>query len=100
VIYQNKKGSRIRSTGPLSLTEGIKRDFVPVERVIEVHRAFFDLDVSGVYNLGTGTAVSFMEVARSVAQETGAEIMEVPMPTLKGYQRYTCADMTKTLSCM
>jgi ADP-L-glycero-D-manno-heptose 6-epimerase len=81
-------------------SDGIKRDFVPVERVIEVHRAFFDLDVSGVYNLGTGTAVSFMEVARSVAQETGAEIMEVPMPTLKGYQRYTCADMTKTLSCM
>ena len=81
-------------------SDGIKRDFVPVERVIEVHRAFFDLDVSGVYNLGTGAAVSFMEVARSVAQETGAEIMEVPMPTLKGYQRYTCADMTKTLSCM
>lgn len=81
-------------------SKGIKEGFVPVERVIEVHRAFFDLDVSGVYNLGTGTAVSFMEVARSVAQETGAEIMEVPMPTLKGYQRYTCADMTKTLSCM
>jgi ADP-L-glycero-D-manno-heptose 6-epimerase len=81
-------------------SDGIKRDFVPVERVIEVHRAFFDLDVSGVYNLGTGAAVSFMEVARSVAQETGAEIMEVPMPTLKGYQRYTCADMTKTLSYM
>jgi hypothetical protein len=37
-----------------------------------------------------------MDVARTVARETGAEIVEVPMPDLKGYQRYTCADMTKT----
>jgi len=77
-------------------SEDIKRDFVPVERVIEIHRRFFDLDVSGVYNLGTGKATSFMDVARTVARETGAEIVEVPMPDLKGYQRYTCADMTKT----
>lgn len=77
-------------------SEDIKRDFVPVEKVIDVHRRFFDLDVSGVYNLGTGTATSFMDVARTVARETGAEIVEVPMPDLKGYQRYTCADMTKT----
>jgi len=67
-----------------------------VERVVEVHKHFFDLDVSGVYNLGAGTAKSFMDVAREVADETGAEIVEVPMPRIVGYQRYTCADMTKT----
>ena len=77
-------------------SEDIKRDFVPVERVIEIHRRFFDLDVSGVYNLGTGKATSFMDVARTVARETGAEIVEIPMPDLKGYQRFTQADMTKT----
>jgi len=77
-------------------SEDIKRDFVPVDRVIEIHRRFFDLDVSGVYNLGTGVAMSFMDVARTVARETGAEIVEVPMPKLKGYQRFTQADMTKT----
>jgi nucleoside-diphosphate-sugar epimerase len=68
--------------------------------VIEIHRQFFDLGVSGVYNIGTGKATSFMEVAEDVAQETGVKIMKVPMPNLKGYQRYTCADMTKTLSAM
>jgi len=73
---------------------------VPVEEVIRIHRRFFDLPLTGVYNLGTGKATSFMDVARDVAQETGAEIVEVPMPDLKGYQRYTCADMTKTLSAM
>lgn len=79
-------------------SEDIKRDFVPVEQVIDIHRRFFDLDVSGVYNIGTGKAKSFMDVARDVASDTGAEIVEVPMPNLVGYQRYTCADMTKTWS--
>jgi ADP-L-glycero-D-manno-heptose 6-epimerase len=79
-------------------SENICRDFVPVEQVIKVHKHFFDLDVSGVYNLGTGIAKSFMDVAREVADDSGAEIVEVPMPLIAGYQRYTCADMTKTLS--
>jgi len=87
------------ATGRIEVFEGsdaIYRDFVPVERVIEVHKRLFDLDVSGVYNLGTGEAVSFMDVARSVALGTNAEIVTVPMPTISGYQRYTQADMTKT----
>jgi ADP-L-glycero-D-manno-heptose 6-epimerase len=77
-------------------SEGVFRDFVPVERLIEVHKRFFDLNVSGVYNLGTGEVQSFMDVAMSVALETNAEIVTVPMPEISGYQRYTRADMTKT----
>ena len=87
------------ATGQIEVYEGsdeIYRDFVPVERVVEVHKRFFDLDVSGVYNLGTGKAQSFMDVARTVALETNAEIVTVPMPEISGYQRYTQADMTKT----
>jgi hypothetical protein len=37
-----------------------------------------------------------MDVAMSVALETNAEIVTVPMPEISGYQRYTRADMTKT----
>jgi hypothetical protein len=37
-----------------------------------------------------------MDVARTVALETNAEIVTVPMPEISGYQRYTQADMTKT----
>ena len=77
-------------------SEGVFRDFVPVERLMEVHKRFFDLDVCGVYNLGTGNVQSFMDVATSVAIETNAEIVTVPMPEISGYQRYTRADMTKT----
>ena len=68
--------------------------------MIEIHRRFFDLPLTGVYNVGTGTATSFMDVALDVSRQTGVEIVEVPMPEIKGYQRYTCADMAKTLSAM
>jgi ADP-L-glycero-D-manno-heptose 6-epimerase len=87
------------ATGTIEVFEGsenIYRDFVPVERVIDIHKRFFDLDVSGVYNVGTGIATSFMEVARTVALEANANIVEVPMPQLHGYQVFTQADMTKT----
>jgi ADP-L-glycero-D-manno-heptose 6-epimerase len=87
------------AAGRIEVYEGsdeIHRDFVPVERVVEVHKRFFDLDVSGVYNLGTGKAQSFRDVARTVALETNAEIVTVPMPEISGYQRYTQADMTNT----
>ena len=91
------------ATGQVQVFEGseeIYRDFVPVERVIEVHKRFFDLPVTGVYNIGTGKAVSFMDVARTVALETDSEIVTVPMPYIPEYQRFTQADMTKTNSLL
>jgi ADP-L-glycero-D-manno-heptose 6-epimerase len=83
-------------------SENFCRDFVPVETVIDIHLRFFDLSCSGVYNVGTGATSSFMDVARQVASETGAEIKEVPMPAQlrRNYQPYTRADMTKTRSAL
>jgi len=83
-------------------SENFCRDFVPVESVIDTHKRFFDLSCSGVYNVGTGATSSFMDVARQVASETGAEIKEVPMPAQlrRNYQPYTRADMTKTRSAL
>jgi ADP-L-glycero-D-manno-heptose 6-epimerase len=83
-------------------SENFLRDFVPVETVIDIHKRFFDLPLSGVYNVGTGTAQSFMHVARRVASETGAEIREIPMPKhlKQNYQPFTRADMTKTHSAL
>jgi ADP-L-glycero-D-manno-heptose 6-epimerase len=74
-----------------------KRDFVPVETVIDVHKKFFDITDSGVWNIGTGEATSFKDVAKQIASETGAKIVEIPMPEnlRKGYQAYTKADLTK-----
>jgi nucleoside-diphosphate-sugar epimerase len=53
-------------------------------------------DVSGIFNVGTGTPTSFAEVAEIIAKKYNARIELVPMPTqLKAqYQTYTCADTT------
>jgi ADP-L-glycero-D-manno-heptose 6-epimerase len=82
--------------GEIRLFEGsdeFKRDFVPVQTVIDVHKAFFKVPKSGIWNVGTGIARSFL----SVAEEVGGPIVAVPMPSdLKStYQRYTQADLTE-----
>ena len=86
--------------GVIKIFEGskeFKRDFVPVETVIDVHKKFFDVVESGIWNVGTGETKSFDEVAREIASETGAEVVEIPMPAKLrgGYQTYTKADLTK-----
>jgi ADP-L-glycero-D-manno-heptose 6-epimerase len=73
------------------------RDFVPVERVVEIHEKFFNVQESGVWNVGTGKPKSFLEVAQEVANKHNAWIDTIPMPdNIKAqYQKYTCADLTK-----
>lgn len=71
-----------------------RRDFVPVSTVVEYHQRFMTVDQDGIFNIGTGRTQSFLEVA----QQFGRPIQEIPMPDhLKAsYQKYTCADMTRT----
>ena len=74
-----------------------RRDFVPVETVIDIHKKFFNIGESGIWNVGSGVARSFESIALQVAEETGAKIEEIPMPAkLKaGYQWFTQADLEK-----
>ena len=78
------------------------RDYIPVETVtativrLTEHRQL----PSEVYNLGTGTAVSFADIAQWCArlhhQTTGRPLLVelVPNPVAAAYQYFTCADMT------
>jgi ADP-L-glycero-D-manno-heptose 6-epimerase len=77
-------------------SENFLRDFVPVKTVIDAHVRFMELKVSGIWNVGTGKAKSFLDVAGEVAEKYNASIEYIPFPEhLKhSYQRYTCADMT------
>lgn len=70
------------------------RDFVHVNEVIEKHIDFFSVKESGIWNIGTGTACSFLDVA----EDFDVPIETIPMPeNLKNsYQKYTCANMEKT----
>ena len=103
-----------RTTGEIKLFEGsvgFKRDFIHVSDVVAITMAAarFTSQRAGVYNVGTGTARSFEEVASIIAEEMGAKIVEVPFPAhLVGkYQRHTQSDNQKlkeqgdyTASCL
>lgn len=93
----HKFGEQVKLHGKIKVfknSENFKRDFVPVETVIDFHKKFFNVTESGIWNIGTGIATSFLDVAKSF----GATIEYIDMPDniKKNYQRYTLADMTKT----
>ena len=52
---------------------------------------------SGIFNLGTGSPRSFLDVARDVALMYNARIETIPFPEhlRSHYQEYTHADMYK-----
>jgi len=73
------------------------RDFIHVDDAVAVKLWLLDNpQVSGVFNVGTGRAQSFNDVARAVIAHHGrGEIEYIPFPEhLKGrYQSYTQADI-------
>lgn len=85
-------------TGTINIFEGsenFKRDFVHVSRVIEIHKKFFNINKSGIWNVGTGNTISFKEIAELVSAEFKTIIKTIPMPDLPGYQKFTKANVLK-----
>lgn len=111
--------TQYRTGGKVRLFEGShgyangeqRRDFVHVEDVVNANLHFWNRPVSGIYNLGTGRAQAFNDVAltvvNSLREHAGQEplplaqavqqgsIEYIPFPeALKGkYQAYTQADL-------
>jgi ADP-L-glycero-D-manno-heptose 6-epimerase len=82
---------------------GQMRDFISVDDVVAVNLWFFDHPAkSGIFNLGTGRAQPFNDVAHAVVNtlqpsaNAAAVVEYIPFPdALRGkYQSYTQADMT------
>jgi len=78
-------------------SDNFKRDFVCVSDVCLLHKKMLEIDTSGIFNVGTGSAVSFETVGRVIAKKYGADIEYIPMPeNIKTqYQAYTCANLDK-----
>jgi ADP-L-glycero-D-manno-heptose 6-epimerase len=76
-------------------SENYKRDFIHVQDVCDIHKRMLDVNQSGIWNVGTGKATSFLEVANAVCEKYGATIKYISMPdSIKNqYQTYTCADI-------
>ncbi|NHQ60984.1 ADP-glyceromanno-heptose 6-epimerase [Chlorobium sp. BLA1] len=79
------------------------RDFVYVRDCTRIMLWLLDNpSATGLFNVGTGTARSFLDLAKATFSALGQEpvINYTPMPeTLRDkYQYYTCADMTRLRS--
>lgn len=78
------------------------RDFIYVDDVVKVNLWFFEqakkqMDLRGIYNVGTGQARTFNDIARTLIRlKAKGKISYVPFPEhLKGaYQSFTQADLT------
>ena len=93
-FYQFKKqAEQNNSVKVFENSDQYKRDFIHVSDVVNTHIQFLNVQQSGIWNVGTGTTKSFMDIARMYSDN----IETIPMPErLKtSYQSYTCADITK-----
>jgi ADP-L-glycero-D-manno-heptose 6-epimerase len=112
---------QFRAEGRVKLFEGShgyaageqRRDFVHVDDVVAVNLHFWDRPVSGIYNVGTGRAQAFNDVALAVVNALREDRGHAPLPlahatkdglieyvafpeALRGkYQAYTQADLTQ-----
>lgn len=98
--------NQIKETGKVRLFEGCdgyangeqQRDFIYVGDAVNVNLWLFDHpNVSGVFNVGTGRAQTFNDVAKAVLDwHQAGELEYIPFPDhLKGrYQSFTEADIS------
>ncbi len=101
--------NQIQNTGKLSLFQSHrpdyghgeqKRDFVYVDDVVRTINWFLDHpEANGIYNLGTGTARSFNDLAAAIFEGMGLapRIDYIPTPEniRDAYQYFTEADLAK-----
>ena len=74
------------------------RDFTYIDDIVRAAQMVAEKEISGVFNVGTGRAVSFNKVVDMINEELGtnveAEYVENPIPK-SIYVHDTCADSTK-----
>ena len=104
MVYQLYK--QLCASGHASLFEGSgsfaageqRRDFVSVNDVVQVNLSFAEGSPrKGIFNVGTGQARAFNDIARTLIRQLGrGAIQYVPFPPglREKYQSYTQADLT------
>ncbi|MDO8729518.1 MAG: ADP-glyceromanno-heptose 6-epimerase [bacterium] len=107
MIYQGFQ--QIRETGKMKLFKSYKpdyadggqlRDFIYVKDVVDVIMFFIDhTEWSGVYNIGTGKARSFLDLSKAIFKtlniELNIEYVEMPESMRDKYQYFTEANISK-----
>src|SRR5262249_23067049 len=79
-----------------------KRDFFYVKDAVDatLHLGFKS-EASGLFNLGSGRASTWIELVTPIFQELGLpvniEFIDLPAALREKYQYYTCADISRLL---
>jgi ADP-L-glycero-D-manno-heptose 6-epimerase len=98
-ILKEGKVKLFASNDPVIPDGEQKRDFVYVKDCVEILYYFMNNEVTGIYNLGTGQANSWIDLMKAVFSAMNLpeqiEIVEMPEYLRGKYQNFTQADMTK-----
>ncbi len=91
---------QLRDSGAITLfkdSEDYFRDFIQIENVIDMALKLMPLElntqISGIFNIGTGTPSSFYAIARTITHEP-LKYIDMPVTIKEHYQKYTKADLT------
>lgn len=104
MVPQIAKGEKVKlfkTTDSSRFKDGEqRRDFIYVKDVVRMIHAFLCNDVGGIYNIGSGIASTWNELAQAVysamSKEANIEYIDMPTELVKKYQNYSRADMKKT----
>jgi ADP-L-glycero-D-manno-heptose 6-epimerase len=102
-IRANGSMKLFRSHNPDYKDGGQLRDFIYVKDLVSVCLFLYDHKVqNGIYNLGTGTARTFLDLARNTFKALGVEekidFIDTPADIRDKYQYFTEADMQKLIN--
>jgi len=106
MVQHGKKEIRLyKSNDPAKFPDGEqKRDFIYVKDAVAMTCAFLENSACGIFNIGTGKAASWKELATCVfkALKIRPRILYVDLPDeLQGiYQNFTEADMKKCCAAL
>ncbi len=103
-IKSTGKVKLFKSHNPVYEDGGQLRDFVYVKDVVEVIWFLYSNKIkSGIYNLGSGKARTFKDLATATFNAMGKpvniEYIDTPVDIRDKYQYFTEANMTKLISC-
>lgn len=109
MVYQAHK--QINETGKVKLFKSYhpdfkdgeqKRDFIYVKDVVDIIYNIIESDISGLYNVGTGIASSWNDLAnatfKAMNKRNNIEYVDMPEQLKNQYQYFTQADMAKLQS--
>ena len=77
-----------------------KRDFVNVKDCVNVNLWFWKKNINGIFNVGTGKAISFNKIAKEIQtnlnyQDIKINYINIPKDILRNYQSFTKANISK-----